>query len=134
MRIQAASPVDYDAIVVGARPAGAATALLLARQGRRVLVADRGQYGTDTLSSHALMRAGGLQLLRFGVMPGIAEHAARDERDRDVRVSAIFEVTDRIASFDWSLGELGRLHKDLARAMSDEVTTLNTRTGAGLLV
>ena len=75
MRIQAASPADYDAIVVGARPAGAATALLLARQGLRVLVADRGQYGTDTLSTHALMRAGVLQLLRFGVMPGIAEHA-----------------------------------------------------------
>jgi len=76
MTIEAPSTADYDAIVVGARPAGAATALLLARRGLRVLVVDRGRYGTDTLSTHALMRAGVLQLLRFGVLPGIAEHAA----------------------------------------------------------
>ena len=75
MRIQTLSTVDYDVVEVGARPAGAATALLLARQGLRVLVVDRGQYGTDTLSTHALMRAGVLQLLRFGVLPGIVEHA-----------------------------------------------------------
>ena len=75
MRTQTLSTVDYDVVVVGARPAGAATALLLARQGLRVLVVDRGQYGTDTLSTHALMRAGVLQLLRFGVLPGIVEHA-----------------------------------------------------------
>ena len=31
---------EYDAVVVGARPAGAATALLLARAGLRVLVVD----------------------------------------------------------------------------------------------
>ena len=32
---------EYDAIVVGARVAGAATAMLLARRGRRVLLVDR---------------------------------------------------------------------------------------------
>ena len=52
----------YDVVVVGARPAGAATAMLLARQGRRVLMLDRDRYGTDTLSTHALMR-GGVRLL-----------------------------------------------------------------------
>ena len=46
----------YDVVVAGARCAGAATAMLLARKGLRVLVVDRGQYGTDTLSTHALMR------------------------------------------------------------------------------
>jgi choline dehydrogenase-like flavoprotein len=61
----------YDVIVVGARPAGAGTALLLARQGARVLLIDRGQYGSDTLSTHALMRGGVLQLLRWGVLPRI---------------------------------------------------------------
>src|SRR5262245_28105211 len=80
MRIQMGSTVDYDVVVVGARPAGAATALLLARQGLRVLVADRGRYGTDTLSTHALMRAGVLQLLKFGVLPGIIEHATPEIR------------------------------------------------------
>ena len=59
----------YDALVVGARCAGAATAMLLARKGMRVLVVDRGSYGTDTISTHALMRGGVLQLHRWGVLP-----------------------------------------------------------------
>ena len=61
----------YDAVVVGARAAGAATAMLLARQGLRVLAVDRGTYGSDTLSTHALMRAGVLQLARWGVLDRI---------------------------------------------------------------
>ena len=63
----------YDALVVGARCAGAATALLLARQGLRVLVIDRQGYGTDTLSTHALMRGAVLLLGRWGVLPDILE-------------------------------------------------------------
>jgi len=59
---------EYDVVVVGARVAGAATALLLARAGLRVAVVDRGAYGSDTLSTHALMRAGVLQLSRWGVL------------------------------------------------------------------
>jgi flavin-dependent dehydrogenase len=62
---------EYDVVVVGARPAGAGTALLLARQGLRVLMVDRGQYGADTLSTHALMRAGVLQLARWDVLPRV---------------------------------------------------------------
>jgi flavin-dependent dehydrogenase len=58
----------YDAIVVGARVAGAATALLLARAQRRVLVIDRGRYGADTLSTHALMRGAVRQLSRWNVL------------------------------------------------------------------
>ena len=52
----------YDALVIGARCAGAATAMLMARSGLRVLAIDRGEYGADALSTHALMRAGVLQL------------------------------------------------------------------------
>jgi flavin-dependent dehydrogenase len=59
---------NCDAIVIGARCAGASTAMLLARQGLRVLVVDRGQYGSDTLSTHALMRGGVMQLQRWGVL------------------------------------------------------------------
>ncbi|HEY7010022.1 MAG TPA: NAD(P)/FAD-dependent oxidoreductase [Jatrophihabitantaceae bacterium] len=61
-------PTRYDVVVVGARAAGAATAYLLARSGLRVLVVDRARYGTDTLSTHALMRAGVLQLSRWGLL------------------------------------------------------------------
>jgi flavin-dependent dehydrogenase len=56
-----------------ARPAGAATALLLARQGLRVLLVDRDRYGTDTLSTHALMRGGVLLLSRWGLLDRIVD-------------------------------------------------------------
>ena len=63
----------YDVVVVGARPAGAATAMLLARAGLRVLVVDRSRYGADTLSTHALMRGGVLQLHRWGLLDRLVE-------------------------------------------------------------
>ena len=58
----------YDAVVVGARCAGAATAMLLARGGLSVLLVDRARHGADTLSTLALMRAGVLQLHRWGLL------------------------------------------------------------------
>ena len=58
----------YDAIVVGARCAGAGTALQLARSGLSVLVLDRAPRTGDTLSTHALLRAGVLQLDRWGLL------------------------------------------------------------------
>ncbi len=58
----------YDAVVVGARVAGASTALLLARAGAKVLLLERTPYGSDTLSTHGLMRAGVLQLSRWGLL------------------------------------------------------------------
>lgn len=95
----------YDAVVVGARVAGAATALLLARAGLRVLVVDSSRRGTDTLSTHALMRAGVMQLHRWGVLPRLlaagtppirrttfhygAEPVVVDIKDRD-GVDALF--------------------------------------------
>ena len=62
---------DYDVVVVGGRVAGASTALLLARSGARVALVDRGTYGSDTLSTHGLMRAGVLQLTRWGLLPSL---------------------------------------------------------------
>src|SRR5215468_993540 len=62
----------YDAVIIGARCAGAATALLLARSGAKVLVVDRQAYGSDTMSTHALMRGAVLQLKRWGLIPDIA--------------------------------------------------------------
>ena len=58
-------------MIVGARCAGAATAALLARRGARVLLVERGQPGTDTLSTHALMRGAVVQLHRWGLLPAV---------------------------------------------------------------
>jgi flavin-dependent dehydrogenase len=63
----------YDVVVVGARAAGASTAFLLARAGLRVLLLDRGRYGSDTMSTHALMRGGVLQLARWGLLDAIVD-------------------------------------------------------------
>ncbi len=68
-RIRAAR--TYDAVIVGARAAGASTAMLLARQGLRVLAIDRDGYGSDTLSTHALMRGAVTQLERWGIAPAL---------------------------------------------------------------
>jgi flavin-dependent dehydrogenase len=59
----------YDVVVVGARVAGASIAMLLARRGLRVLAVEQARYGSDTLSTHALMRGGVLQLHRWGLLP-----------------------------------------------------------------
>ena len=61
----------YDVVVVGARAAGAPTAMLLARAGARVALLDRARYGSDTVSTHGLMRAGVLQLSRWGLLEEI---------------------------------------------------------------
>jgi flavin-dependent dehydrogenase len=63
----------FDVIVVGARVAGAATAMLLARSGLRVLLVDRDRYGTDTLSTHALMRGSVYLLSEWGLLDRIVE-------------------------------------------------------------
>ena len=58
----------YDVVIAGARCAGAATALLLARAGARVLLVDRQARGSDTMSTHVLMRTGVLQLERWALL------------------------------------------------------------------
>jgi 2-polyprenyl-6-methoxyphenol hydroxylase-like FAD-dependent oxidoreductase len=45
--------------------------MLLGRAGARVLLVDRSQYGADTLSTHALMRGGVLQLHRWGLLDAV---------------------------------------------------------------
>ena len=59
---------QYDAIVVGARCAGAPTAMLLARKGHSVLVVDRASFPSDTLSTHLLHPPGAAALKRWGLL------------------------------------------------------------------
>jgi menaquinone-9 beta-reductase len=81
--------VTYNAVIAGARCAGAATALLIARAGGRVLVLDQGAYGSDTLSTHALMRGAVVQLQRWGVLRSIEAAGTPPIR------STTFSYTDR---------------------------------------
>ena len=63
----------YDVIVVGARVAGAATALLLARRGLTVLVLDRQRFPSDTLSTHQIQLPGVARLRRWGVLDRLVD-------------------------------------------------------------
>jgi flavin-dependent dehydrogenase len=144
----------YDTIVVGARAAGAATAMLLARQGRRVLVVDRSRYGSDTLSTHALMRAGTLQLHRWGLLDDVVAAGTPPVRrttfhydDGDVDVSikpaggvdALYAprrtVLDRIladaAERAGADVRFGTTVTDLVRARDGRVTGVAARDGQG---
>lgn len=61
----------YDAIVVGARCAGAPTAALLARRGHRVLLVDRASFPSDTLSTHMIHAPGVAALARWGLLDDV---------------------------------------------------------------
>jgi flavin-dependent dehydrogenase len=62
----------YDAIVVGARCAGSPTALLLARQGHKVLLVDRDRFPSDTLSTHMVHPPGIALLKQWGLLDRLA--------------------------------------------------------------
>jgi len=62
----------YDAIVVGARCAGAATALLLSRKGYRVLLVDRASFPSDmVMSTHLIWQSGAARLEKWGLLDRI---------------------------------------------------------------
>src|SRR3954447_15582950 len=63
--------LDYDAIVVGARCAGAPTAMLLARAGHRVLLVDRATFPSDTASTLLIHPQGIAALARWGVLDDV---------------------------------------------------------------
>lgn len=93
----------YDAIVVGGRCAGAATALLLARAGHRVLVLERSQLPADTVSTHALLLGGVLQLDRWGVLDDVIATGAPavdgvDIRSGDVTFTARVKPTGGVTA------------------------------------
>ena len=60
--------IEYDVIVVGARCAGAPTAMLLARKGYRVLLVDRATFPSDTISTHIIHPPGVAALARWGLL------------------------------------------------------------------
>src|SRR5215510_10464511 len=126
--------MKVDAIVVGARCAGAATAMLLARGGARVLLVDRGAYGTDTLSTHALMRGAVLQLDRWGVLPAIVAAGTPPVRSTTFGYTTQ-DVTVPIESrFGVDAGARCVLHADLVIGADGLRSTIARRVGAPCIV
>jgi 2-polyprenyl-6-methoxyphenol hydroxylase-like FAD-dependent oxidoreductase len=66
--------VSYDVIVVGARCAGAPTAMLLARRGHRVLLLDADRVPSDMpMSTHLVWQSGAARLHRWGLLDRVAQ-------------------------------------------------------------
>ncbi len=61
-------PRTYDAIVIGARCAGAATGMLLARQGLDVLLVDRAAFPSEIPHGHYIHRHGPRRLHEWGLL------------------------------------------------------------------
>jgi len=75
-----------DVVVVGARSAGAATAMLLAAAGHDVQLVDRASFPSDTLSTHAIGLNGMVQLDRWGLLPKLLEAGTPPIRNLSFRV------------------------------------------------
>ncbi|MBF6101106.1 NAD(P)/FAD-dependent oxidoreductase [Nocardia cyriacigeorgica] len=77
MADSSSTAVEYtDVIVVGARCAGSAAAMTMARAGRRVIVLDSAQFPSDTLSTHLLWPGGLAELDALGVLDQVEELGA----------------------------------------------------------
>jgi flavin-dependent dehydrogenase len=61
----------YDAIVIGARCAGATTALLLARAGLDVLVVDRAEFPSEIPHGHFIHQHGPRRLAELGLLEAV---------------------------------------------------------------
>ena len=62
----------WDAVIIGARCAGASAALLLARRGQRVLLVDRAIFPSDVMSTLYIHQPGIALLDRWGLLDSIA--------------------------------------------------------------
>jgi flavin-dependent dehydrogenase len=62
----------YDAIIVGARCAGSPLAMLLARKGYKVLMADKSTFPSDIMSTHFLQLDATVRLQKWGLLGRVA--------------------------------------------------------------
>lgn len=86
----------YDAVVVGARCAGAAIATFLARAGMRVCLLDKASFPSETPSTHIIQPRGVALLAELGVLEAVLAHdAARLDRFSmivdDVRIDGFID-------------------------------------------
>ena len=106
----------YDVIIVGARVAGAPTAMLLARRGLKVLVLDRATFPSDTLSTHQVQLPGVARLARWGLLNAVLE--AGTPVTRDVRFDQ-GDFTARLAAISPPTPAEMALFRALARRQED---------------
>jgi 2-polyprenyl-6-methoxyphenol hydroxylase-like FAD-dependent oxidoreductase len=79
----------------------------------------------DPISAHGLTDAlRDAELLARAVAAGTEHALVAYQEARDALSGELFDITETIASFDWTLESLKILHKRLSRAMNEEVDAL----------
>jgi flavin-dependent dehydrogenase len=68
---------NFDAIVVGARVAGSAVAISLARSRLKILLVDKAAFPSDTLSTHIVLAGGAKVLARMNALEHLERAGAR---------------------------------------------------------
>ncbi len=125
-----------DAVVVGARCAGSASASMLARAGRRVVVLDRARFPSDTLSTHLMFPSGCSEFQRIGAWESICEQL-RPAQMRFVRITLdngvdIFERLRAVDGIDHGVSipriQLDQLLVENARGAGADVRERSTVT------
>jgi flavin-dependent dehydrogenase len=122
--VSTGAPERVDAIVVGARPAGAATATALARAGRRVVALDSARFPSDTLSTHLLFAGGVAELKRLGALERVAQLGAPPLPDA-LMVGAGIEVRARYTPVE------GIAHAMCVRRIGLDAALVDTARAAG---
>ena len=94
------------------------------------LVGDAG-YFKDPITTHGMTDAlRDAELLSAAVVGALSSEVrecdalADYQRQRDILSAPLFDVTDRIASYRWTLGEVSGLLREASAAMTDEVEFL----------
>jgi flavin-dependent dehydrogenase len=114
----AESHQHFDVIIVGARVAGSAAAILLGRQGRRVLLLDQSAFPSDTLSTHIVLGGGARVLNRIGVIGELERRGGYRLGKARTRADSI-DFTGRLTAAPDSVDDcaglcLGRARMDAA--------------------
>ena len=97
MTLSRRNDAEVDALVIGAGPAGSATAALLARQGWRVLVADRDRFPREKACSEYMSPAAVRVLSGLGVVPWLESAGAVALAGTDVRTASGGRLAGRFA-------------------------------------
>ncbi|MGW1990511.1 NAD(P)/FAD-dependent oxidoreductase [Embleya sp. NPDC001921] len=118
---------SVDAVVVGARCAGSAAAIALARAGRRVVALDAVRFPSTTVSTHLLFAGGVAELSRLGALERVEALGPPHHDDAYIdmpngRVRGTYSPVDGIAyGMCVRRSGLDQALVDTARAMGAEV-------------
>jgi len=93
----------WDVVVVGAGPAGSATALLLARAGAKVLMLDRARFPREKPCSEYLSPESTRVLARLGVLDAVAAAAPARLTGMKVVAPSGAAVVGRFENFSYAL-------------------------------